>query len=191
MISSIEDLPTDENKNSLNVSYLRSVNIIFGNYAFPDILNNFLIKIKNNLDPNLQNHTNIKGGMTDWKFFTKDPNFVNFINFLIKKYYLTHPELFKPILTKETIYEAWGNEIKKGDSLNYHTHPCYHGILYLTEGCDLIVPELNIKISPKPGDYYIFPPLISHGFEKAKEDGVRYSLVFNVEHKGGFDSPIK
>jgi hypothetical protein len=51
--------------------------------------------------------------MTDWKFFTKDPNFVNFINFLIKKYYLTHPELFKPILTKETIYEAWGNEIKK------------------------------------------------------------------------------
>jgi hypothetical protein len=129
--------------------------------------------------------------MTDWKFFTKDPNFVNFINFLIKKYYLTHPELFKPILTKETIYEAWGNEIKKGDSLNYHTHPCYHGILYLTEGCDLIVPELNIKISPKPGDYYIFPPLISHGFEKAKEDGVRYSLVFNVEHKGGFDSPIK
>tara|TARA_R100000664_G_C2750120_1_gene137437 strand:- start:406 stop:990 length:585 start_codon:yes stop_codon:yes gene_type:complete len=183
MISLIEDLPTDQNRNSINVSYLRSVNIIFGNYSFPDILNNFLIKIKNNLDPELENYTNVKGGMTDWNYFVDDPDFIKFISFLINKYQITHPDIFKYFLTRKTITQAWGNEIKKGDSLNYHTHPCYHGILYLTKGCDLILPELNIKISPKPGDYYVFPPEILHGFEKYKDDDTRYSLIFNIGDK--------
>ena len=183
MISLIEDLPTDQNRNSINVSYLRSVNIIFGNYSFPDILNNFLIKIKNNLDPELENYTNVKGGMTDWNYFVDDPDFIKFISFLINKYQITHPGIFKYFLTIKTITQAWGNEIKKGDSLNYHTHPCYHGILYLTKGCDLILPELNIKISPKPGDYYVFPPEILHGFEKYKDDDTRYSLIFNIGDK--------
>tara|TARA_Y100001938_G_scaffold150147_1_gene239826 strand:- start:356 stop:940 length:585 start_codon:yes stop_codon:yes gene_type:complete len=183
MISLIEDLPTDQNRNSINVSYLRSVNIIFGNYSFPDILNNFLIKIKNNLDPELENYTNVKGGMTDWNYFVDDPDFIKFISFLINKYQITHPGIFKYFLTRKTITQAWGNEIKKGDSLNYHTHPCYHGILYLTKGCDLILPELNIKISPKPGDYYVFPPEILHGFEKYKDDDTRYSLIFNIGDK--------
>tara|TARA_R100001129_G_C5239577_1_gene225077 strand:- start:122 stop:706 length:585 start_codon:yes stop_codon:yes gene_type:complete len=183
MISLIEDLPTDQNRNSINISYLRHVNIIFGNYGFPDILNNFLIKIKKNLDPKLENFTNVKGGMTSWNYFVDDPDFAKFISFLINKYQVTHPDIFKYFLTRKTIKEAWGNEIKKGDSLNYHVHSCYHGVLYLTKGCDLILPELNIKISPKPGDYYIFPPEILHGFEKYKDDNNRYSLIFNIADK--------
>ena len=105
----------NEHKNSLTISYPRTVNIIFGNYPYIDVINNLIIDIKNNLD-----------------------------------------------------------------SLNFHTHPCIHGILYLTEGCDLILPELNIKISPKPGDYYIFPPEISHGFNEHTEEKNRYSLIFNL-----------
>ena len=54
-----------------------------------------------------------------------------------------------------------------------------HGILYLTKGCDLILPELNIKITPNPGDYYIFPPEILHGFDKSEYEENRYNLVFN------------
>tara|TARA_Y100000593_G_C4171168_1_gene267059 strand:- start:290 stop:688 length:399 start_codon:yes stop_codon:yes gene_type:complete len=121
--------------------------------------------------------------MTDWNYFVDDPDFIKFISFLINKYQITHPDIFKYFLTRKTITQAWGNEIKKGDSLNYHTHPCYHGILYLTKGCDLILPELNIKISPKPGDYYVFPPEILHGFEKYKDDDTRYSLIFNIGDK--------
>ena len=193
MITSIKNLKTDQNINSLNISYLRHINIIFGNYSYPDIINNFLIEIKNNLNPKLKNFTNVKGGMTDWDFFTKKPEFINFITYLINKYQVTHPNIFQYFLEKKDIRNAWGNEIKKGDRLNFHKHNCFHGILYLTEGCDLILPELNLKISPKPGDYYIFPPEILHGFDTYQEDNTRYSLVFNIEegiNKWNFDKKL-
>ena len=176
-----------EHKNSLNVTYPRSVNIIFGTYPYPDVIHNFMISIKNNLNSKMKNYTNVKGGMTDWNYFIDKPEFINFMTFLINKHQTTHPSIFQHFLEKKTIRNAWGNEIKKGDSLNYHTHPCLHGILYLTKGCDLIVPELNLKITPEPGDYYIFPPEILHGFNLYEEDTDRYSLIFNIVEKNQFE----
>jgi hypothetical protein len=173
----------NEDRSSLNITYLRTVNIIFGNYPYPEIIHNFIMSIKSNLSPKMNNYTNVKGGMTEWSYFINKPDFVNFITYLINKHQITHDTLFGHFLQKNTIQSAWGNEIKKGDSLNYHLHPCIHGILYLTKGCDLILPELNLKISPEPGDYYIFPPEILHGFEKSEEDKNRYSLIFNIEQK--------
>ena len=177
----------NENKNSLNVSYVRKVNIIFGHYPYPDVIHNFIISIKSNLNPNMKNYTNVKGGMTDWNYFIDKIEFINFMTFLINKHQTTNPEIFKHFLEKNTIENAWGNEIKKGDSLNYHAHPCLHGILYLTKGCDLILPELNLKITPEPGDYYIFPSEILHGFDLYEEDSNRYSLIFNIVQKNQFD----
>jgi quercetin dioxygenase-like cupin family protein len=177
----------NENKNSLNVSYVRKVNIIFGHYPYPDVIHNLIISIKSNLDPNMKNYTNVKGGMTDWNYFINKIEFINFMTFLINKHQTTNPEIFKHFLEKKTIENAWGNEIKKMDSLNYHTHPCLHGILYLTKGCNLILPELNLKITPEPGDYYIFPPEILHGFDLSEEDNNRYSLIFNIREKNHFE----
>ena len=62
-----------------------------------------------------------------------------------------------------------------------------HGILYLTKGCDLILPELNLKITPESGDYYIFPAEILHGFDMSTEKENRYSLIFNIEEKSHFE----
>lgn len=177
----------EETRSSLTVTYPRTVNIIFGNYPYPDILHNFIIDIKNNLDSNMQNHTNVKGGMTNWYHFLDKDNFKNFFTFLINKHQTTFPRLFQYFLERYQIINAWGNEIKLNDSLNYHTHPCWHGILYLTKGCELHLPELNIKITPKPGDYYIFPPEIIHGFDKSKEKHNRYSLIFNIEQANEFN----
>ena len=185
MINFIKNNKLNQNKNSINVSYPRNVNIIFGNYAYPNIINNFLIQIKNNINPKLNNYTNVKGGMTDWNYFIDKPEFINFINYLINTYQVTHPNLFEYFLERKTIESAWGNEIKPGDELTYHTHSCYHGILYLTEGCDLNLPELNLKITPQPGDYYIFPPEILHGFDKYQGDKNRYSLIFNITQTEG------
>jgi hypothetical protein len=185
MINFIKNNKLNQNKNSINVSYSRNVNIIFGNYTYPDIINNFLIEIKNNINPKLNNYTNVKGGMTDWTYFIDKPEFINFITYLINTYQVTHPNLFEYFLERKTIESAWGNEIKPGDELTYHTHSCYHGILYLTEGCDLNLPELNLKITPQPGDYYIFPPEILHGFDKYQGDKNRYSLIFNIAQREG------
>jgi len=175
-----------EHKNSLNVTYPRSVNIIFGTYPYPEIIHKFIMDIKHNLNPKMKNYTNVKGGMTDWNYFIDKPEFINFMTFLINKHQTTHPNIFQHFLEKNTIENSWGNEIKKGDSLKYHTHPCLHGILYLTKGCDLILPELNLKITPEPGDYYIFPPEILHGFNLYEEDNNRYSLIFNIVEKNSF-----
>ena len=57
----------------------------------------------------------------------------------------------------------------------------------LTKGCDLILPELNLKITPEPGDYYIFPPEILHGFSEYEGEDNRYSLIFNFEGKNTFE----
>tara|TARA_R100000951_G_scaffold87828_2_gene75789 strand:- start:145 stop:762 length:618 start_codon:yes stop_codon:yes gene_type:complete len=171
----------DEGKNSLNITYLRTVNIIFGHYPYPEVIHNFILDIKNNIDLNMNNFTNVKGGMTEWHHFLDNKNFKNLINHIINKHQLTNPELFQYFLEKHIVSNAWGNEIKKGDSLNYHVHPCVHGILYLTKGSNLILPELNLKINPEPGDYYIFPPEILHGFDSHQGDNNRYSLVFNIE----------
>jgi len=179
--------PLAEEKNSISITYPRTVNIIFGHYPYPDIIHNFIMDIKNNLDPDMKNYTNVKGGMTDWNYFVDKPSFVNFMTFLINKHQTTHAEIFQHFLEKRTIENAWGNEIKKGDSLNYHNHPCLHGVLYLTEGCDLILPELNLKITPEPGNYYIFPPEILPGFDAYEEDKNRYSLIFNIIQKNHFN----
>jgi hypothetical protein len=175
--------PLNENRSSLNISYFRTVNIIYGNYPYPEIIHKFIMDIKHNLNPKMENYTNVKGGMTDWRYFLDKPEFINFITYLINKYQTTHADIFQHFLEKRIIENAWGNEIKKGDSLNYHNHPCLHGVLYLTKGCDLILPELNLKISPEPGDYYIFPPFILHGFNKSEEEKNRYSLIFNIQEK--------
>ena len=177
----------NETKNTLSVTYPRTVNILLGHYPYPDIVHNFILDIKNNLDPNKENYTNVQGGMTSWLHFLDDDNFKQFFTYLINKHQTTQPSLFKYFLERYEITNAWGNEIKPNDSLNYHTHPCWHGILYLTKGCDLLLPELNIKITPEPGDYYIFPPEVVHGFDKYKGENNRYSLIFNIEQANEFN----
>jgi len=177
----------DLNVNSLNITYSRTINIIYGNYPYPHIIHNFILDLKNNLDPTMENYTNVKGGMTKWDHYVNNDNFKGFIAYLINKYQRSHPKIFEYFLEKKVIKSAWGNEIKKGDSLNFHHHPCFHGILYLTKGCDLILPELNLKITPEPGDYYIFPPEILHGFDKYEGENNRYSLIFNIEQGEEFN----
>jgi hypothetical protein len=170
-----------EQRNSINITYPRTVQIIFGNYPYLEVIHNLIIDIKNNISKDMSGYTNVKGGMTEWQYFIDKPIFNNFLNYVINKHQLSHPNVFQYFFEKYYISDAWGNEIKPNDSLDYHTHPCWHGILYLTEGCDLILPELNIKITPKPGDYYMFPPEIMHGFDKYKGKKNRYSLIFNTK----------
>mgnify|MGYP003632581412 FL=1 len=177
----------NETKNTLSVTYPRTVNILLGHYPYPDIVHNFILDIKNNLDPNKENYTNVQGGMTSWLHFLNNDNFKNFFTYLINKHQTTQPYLFEYFLERYEVTNAWGNEIKLNDSLNYHTHPCWHGILYLTKGCDLYLPELNIKITPEPGDYYIFPPEVVHGFDKSQEQNNRYSLIFNIQQANEFN----
>jgi len=95
-------------RNSLNVSYTRNVNIIVGNYAYPEVINNFLITIKNNLSDKMENYTNVKGGMTDWNYFIDKPDFINFVSYLINTHQTTHPAIFEHFFTKTNYFKCLG-----------------------------------------------------------------------------------
>ena len=166
MIRFLENNELNSHSSSFNITYPRNANIIFGNYPFPDRVHNLKLSIKSNIDPNMKNYTNVKGEMTSWTQFVKDDNFIKFLNFTINKHQVSHPDLFKFFYQRKTIEDAWGNLYRKGDSLTSHIHYSDSCILFLSEGCDLILPELNIKITPFPGDYYFFPPMIYHGFDE-------------------------
>lgn len=171
---------------STYVSYLRTVQITHGIYPFPDKLNNIIIEIKNNLDKDLSNATNVKGGMTDWIYFLDHPLFNEFLNYFINQNQLSNSFLQR-FDEKREVMNAWGNELKKDQYVQPHTHITYHGILYLTKGNPLILPELNMEIHPEPGEYYLFPPEILHYVEPVKEeDKPRYNLIFNIGNKDTF-----
>eukprot|EP01049_Picozoa_sp_SAG25_P013626 SAG25_NODE_2163_length_1883_cov_3.816704_1_plen_95_part_10 len=84
----------EETRSSLTITYPRTVSIIFGNYSYPDIIHNLIMDIKNNLDSNMNNYTNVKGGMTNWYYFLDNINFKNFFAYLINKHQTTNPQLF-------------------------------------------------------------------------------------------------
>lgn len=176
---SIKNTKLSKNSSSLIVSYLRDVQITCGNYPFVEDIYNFINTIKNNLSVELEKATNVYGGMTDWKFFVDHPLFNKFLHWFINQHQLTNSEL-RNFYDKKQVIDAWGNQLKKGHSVTCHMHDCFHGILYLTGGNPLILPELNIEIVPKPGDYYFFPPQIKHYVPEVNNDSERYSVIFNI-----------
>ena len=90
----------NESKSSLNITYPRTVNIIFGSYPYPDVIHNFIMSIKNNIDKKMSNYTNVKGGMTNWLHFLEDDSFKKFFIYLINTHQTTHPYLFQYFLER-------------------------------------------------------------------------------------------
>ena len=93
----------------------------------------------------------------------------------------------REILKSGKNWKQWNQGILC-EILAYHEHPEHHGILYLTKGAPLIVPELELEIHPEPGDYYFFPPLIKHYVNQITEDKpARYNVIFNIAEKNDWE----
>jgi hypothetical protein len=177
----LDEIKQEENySHSMIVTYPRTVQISCGVYDNIVDMMNMCTMISQNISK--EELTNVYGGKTPWGFFNDKPEFIRFIEYVVKKHENTNPFFEKNNwYTKKIRFDSWGNEIKKGDSVKMHTHKDYHLILYLTEGAPLILPELKMTIHPKKGHYYIFPPNILHGVQKVEEDGkTRYCLVSNL-----------
>jgi len=187
MIDFIEKNPIFSHSHSLAITYPRTVLITHGNYPYVESIHNLLIEVKNNISEKDSYASNVKGGKTSWNHFLNNEDITDFINYCINKHVLSNPPLFRFLYERKTIINAWGNELKKGDYVVQHLHHDWHCILYLTEGEPLLLPELNIKIIPKPGDYYFFPPFIEHGVEECKSDKNRYNVVLNISEKQNWD----
>jgi hypothetical protein len=179
----IQEIKKEENvTHSTIVTYPRTVQISHGVYDNVMDMMNMITLISQNI-ANENELTNVYGGKTDWYFFNDKPEFSRLIDYIVSKHTNSNPFFNKNNwISKKIEFEAWGNELKKGDSVKLHHHVYHHLILYLTDGNPLILPELKIKIFPKRGDYYIFPPFVLHGVEEiSEEDKKRYCLVANIK----------
>ena len=180
MFEFINKDPKIKNSQSLVMSYSRTIQITFGNYPYIADILNMITEVKNNIDEKESYSTNVKGGKTGWETFVDHPFTKKFFTYCINQHQTSNPDLFQYFGDSKTIINAWGNEIKKGDYVASHIHTTWHGILYLTDGNPLILPELNIKIHPKPGDYYFFPPMIYHHVDPSDSDKNRYNVIYNI-----------
>ena len=177
-IELLETSPTIHTSNSLVITYPKQAHITFGNYPYPDQIENIKTEIRNNLT--LEDATYVRGKMTDWSYFINNPLTTKFLNYCINAHQMTNPELFRYFYEKQVVLNMWGNELSKGHRIDQHQHNAFHGILYLTEGNPLMLPQLRIKITPQPGDYYFFPPGIEHHMDEITEDKKRYSIIMNI-----------
>jgi len=180
----LDEIKQEENfSHSLIVTYPRTVQISHGVYDNVIDMINMCTMISQNIGK--EELTNVYGGKTSWGFFNDKPEFTRFIDYVVQKHQNSNPFFNKNNwYNKNIIFDSWGNEIKKEDSVAMHTHPHHHLILYLTEGAPLILPEVKMTIMPKRGAYYIFPPHILHGVDKVKEETTtRYCLVSNLIEK--------
>lgn len=191
MIEFIDKNPKHIHTQSIIMTYPRTVQITFGNYPYPDQIHNFIMEIKQNISEKDSYASNVKAKKTSWYHFVDHPLTTKFINYCVNQHQVSNPNLFQYFYEKKTVINGWGNQVEKGDFVTAHTHKCYHAILYLTEGSPLILPELNIKINPKPGDYYFFPPHILHGVDEHLKEETRYNVVFNIEELKIWDKEKK
>jgi hypothetical protein len=183
----LDEIKQEENfSHSIVVTYPRTVQISHGVYDnFVDMMN-MCTMIAQNLDES--ELTNVYAGKTPWKFFNDKPEFTRFIDYVVNKHQNSNSFFNKQNWYNKNIsFDSWGNEVKKGDSVQMHVHHHHHLILYLTEGAPLVLPELKMTIVPKKGAYYIFPPYILHGVNKVETNGnIRYCLVANIMENGNW-----
>lgn len=151
----------------------------FENLNFVDILKK---EIKNNVG-SMDYKTNVKGKMTDFKQFVKNKIFNDLLKECIDVTYVLN-------IPKSNLVDAWGNILKKGDSVEEHSHyKCsLSGVLYLTEnGPGTYFPQFNKTVDEKIGKVVLFNGNALHSVPVYKGNEDRYTIAFNFEEVAPWD----
>jgi hypothetical protein len=139
--------------------------------SFVDILKK---QIKNKVGL-MDYKTNVIGEMTNFNEFVNNEILVNVLRECIEvTNVLSIPNTF--------LKDAWGNILKKGDSVKEHSHhtSIISGILYLTEnGPGTYFPEFNKTVNEKIGKIVLFHGSALHSVPIYKGDEDRYTIAFN------------
>jgi hypothetical protein len=121
--------------------------------------------------------TNVKGKMTNFNELVYNKILINLLRECIEVTHVLN-------LPKSYLKEAWGNILKKGDSVKSHTHRNYiiSGIIYLTEkGPGTYFPQFNKTINEKIGKVVLFNGELIHNVPVYNGNKDRYTIAFNFE----------
>tara|TARA_R110000787_G_C13349552_1_gene438989 strand:+ start:307 stop:783 length:477 start_codon:yes stop_codon:yes gene_type:complete len=146
-----------------------------------DYINVLKEEIINNIDKNISYNTNVKGKMTNWKYFTHHSK-----NF----------DKIRQVLYEYHIYEAWGNILNKGDFVKEHDHlgknknmnVSASGVLYLTDvGLGTYFKEFDVEVKSEVGKIIIFDPSYRHSVKEYDKEEDRVTLAFNGRVKEAYE----
>jgi|TARA_R100001530_G_C4260619_1_gene140365 hypothetical protein len=140
--------------------------------------NYFIEKIKNNFSKELSNTTNIRGQMTDWKTFNKDPKFLQlcfkFMDYLDDNHKLNNYRL----------EDSWGYKIGFREKTTNHCHSgnIAAGVLYLNNHPQTLdFHEINQKIKPEKGAFALFSPVLQHECKINISPDPKWGIAFNFK----------
>ncbi len=142
--------------------------------------NYFIEKIKKGCEDksNRNFQTHIKGNMTSFTYFLKDP--------ILRKHLLqmiAHLDKHEYDLPMYQLAEAWGFETRFGGKTRFHSHAgaIVAGVIYFSE-CNqpLIFKEIDEKVYPAPGVFALFTPWLNHGCEISFDERSKFGVSFNM-----------
>lgn len=126
--------------------------------------------------------TNVKGMMTDWKFFLNDKKFLQFLLPLIQ--YVDDKYLAEK---SYTLVEAWGlkETFSQYTRLHDHEQSIWSGVLYLNDiDQSLVFPDINEEVEAKTGNFAIFSSFIKHRTKnRILHDKFKYGIAFNFDER--------
>ena len=131
-----------------------------------------------NSSSNLNEKTNIIGGMTSWDFFKNDKQFLKlvlpFMDYIDKENFFSASWYLK---------EAWGFEEKFSMYTKEHDHgsSLWSGVIYLSKADQpLIFPEIQEEIKPDVANFALFSSFLKHKTKnRISDDKTKYGLSFN------------
>lgn len=140
----------------------------------------FIEKIKEGCskDTNLNFKTNIKGLMTGFHYFDKDPKFLKILQQFIC--YIDD----KIDFAKYTLIDSWGMEVRHNEKTEFHTHSeaLWSGVVYLnSSNQELIFPEIDCKVKPEEGVFALFSPFLKHGCHRNTDKHSKFGISFNMQ----------
>jgi hypothetical protein len=121
--------------------------------------------------------TNVKGLMTNWKFFNND---LEFLKLLWPIYDLLEKEISK--LPGFTLADSWGLRNDLGNYTKSHTHlgSIFSGVIYLNNHDQLLnFPEIDESLKPSIGSFAVFSSFLKHNCLRSLDIRPKYALSFN------------
>ena len=141
-----------------------------------------------NSESNRNYITNVKGKMTSWLWFAKDPKFIDIV-----QQGIDYLDEHGPSLPAYRLKEAWGIKTSFRDKTVRHCHGAalVSGVYYLNNNNQtLYFPQLELEIKPEKNKLLLFSGFLDHYTNLNKQKTEKYAIAFNLfeqKNDGGKD----
>ena len=142
----------------------------------------FIKKIKEGFESgeNRSHVTNVKGEMTNWLWFNKDPKFLEILNQLVS---YIDSEIDLP---EYHLFNSWGLGLKKNEKTKDHNHEAalWAGVIYLNEHTQTLdFVDINKKVKPEKGKFVLFSSFLNHEADHNPSSEIKWAISFNIHEK--------